>query len=393
MKVVLIGTNSSSIFGFRKLLLKSLVEAGHDVRIMTADLTPEIKRRAKEELNVEAERYLLARRGMNPLLDLKNAWHLYRRLRSLNPDVVFCYFSKPVIWGALTSRLAGVERRYGMLEGLGYFFTAHPGGDGWKKTLVRAAQVALFRLSLPLLNGLVVLNPDDRKDLVDKYRIPVKDVMVLGGIGLDLDEYLYSRPASDRNRFIFVGRLLQEKGISEYLAAAEMVKSRHPDAEFVILGKQDPGNPGSVDLDYMNRLVGNGVIIYPGVVTNVVDWLESSSVFVLPSYREGVPRSTQEAMAVGRPVITTDVPGCRETIRDGENGFIVPPHDAAAVAEAMERFIAQPDLIVSMGCRSRELAEKAFDADEINRRLMNYLELQEIEHAPGSQGITTSPCP
>ncbi|WP_302142701.1 glycosyltransferase family 4 protein [Halomonas alkalicola] len=393
MKVVLIGTNSSSIFGFRKLLLESLVEAGHDVRILTTDLPPEIKQRAKEELNLEAEQYLLARRGMNPLLDLKNAWHLYRRLRSLNPDVVFCYFSKPVIWGALTSRLAGVERRYGMLEGLGYFFTDHPGGDGCKKALVRAAQVALFRLSLPLLNGLVVLNPDDRKDLVDRYRIPVKDVMVLGGIGLDLAEYTYSRPAPDRIRFIFVGRLLQEKGISEYLAAAEMIKSRHPDAEFVILGKQDPGNPGSVDLDYMNRLVGSGVIIYPGVVTNVVDWLESSSVFVLPSYREGVPRSTQEAMAVGRPVITTDVPGCRETIRDGENGFMVPPHDAAAVAEAMERFIAQPDLIVSMGCRSRELAEKEFDADEINRRLMDYLELQEIVHAPGSQGITTSPCP
>ncbi|WP_254277656.1 glycosyltransferase family 4 protein [Halomonas sp. 3H] len=375
MKVVLIGTNSSSIFGFRKLLLQSLVEVGHDVRILTADLSPELKRRAKEELNVEAEEYRLARRGMNPLLDVKNAWKLYRRLKDLDPDFVFCYFSKPVIWGALAARFAGVKRRYGMLEGLGYYFTVHPRSDGWKKTLIRGTQVSLFHLSLPLLKGLVVLNPDDKKDLVEKYRIRVDNIMVLGGIGLDLHEYPYSLPKKDRIRFIFVGRLLEEKGINEYLQAAEIIKRHHPATEFVILGKPDPGNPGSVDLAYLDRLVETGVIIYPGVVSNVADWLEESSVFVLPSYREGVPRSTQEAMAVGRPIITTDVPGCRETIRDGENGFKVPPHDATAVAEAMERFIAQPDLIFSMGCRSRELAEEQFDADEINRRLIDFLKL------------------
>lgn len=376
MKIVLIGTVSSSIFGFRKLLLQSLVSAGHEVHILTTDLTPELRQRAWDELNVRAEEYTLARTGMNPLTDLKNARALYRRLKSLKPDCVFCYFSKPVIWGALAARFAGIEHRYGMLEGLGYYFTDDPSGNSRKKRLVRAAQIALFHLSLPMLKGLVVLNPDDKRDLVEKYRIRQKNVMVLGGIGLDLEEYAYSEPDTSRLRFVFVGRLLAEKGINEYLQAAEIVKQRYPQAEFVILGRPDPGNPGSVDETYLNNLVSKGVVIYPGSVPNVAEWLAGSSVFVLPSYyREGVPRSTQEAMAVGRPIITTDVPGCRETIVDGENGYKVPPHNPQALADAMEKFIVRPELISSMGRRSRELAERDFDAEKVNQRLFGFLEL------------------
>lgn len=376
MKVVLIGTVSSSIFGFRKLLLQSLVSAGHEVHILTTDLTPELQQRAWDELSVHAEKYALARTGMNPITDLKNAWGLYRRFKEIKPDCIFCYFAKPVIWGSLAARLAGVERRYGMLEGLGYYFTDDPRGDSRKKKLVRAAQIGLFHLSLPLLKGLVVLNPDDKKDFVEKYRIRQNNVMVLGGIGLDLDEYAYSKPDLTKIRFIFIGRLLAEKGINEFLRAAEIVKGRHPNAEFVILGKTDPGNPGSVDAAYLNNLVNKGVIIYPGAVPNVAEWLQDSSVFVLPSYyREGVPRSTQEAMAVGRPVITTDVPGCRETIENGENGFQVPPHNPQVLADAMEKFIDQPDLVLRMGQRSREFAERNFNAENINKRLLRFLEL------------------
>lgn len=375
MKVVLIGTVSSSIFGFRKTLIESLVNLGHDVTIFTTDLTEEICRRAKAELRVEVEKYTLHRTGMNPLLDIRSGWKLYRRLKTLQPDCVFCYFAKPVIWGALAARFAGIKNRYGMLEGLGYYFTEDPTVNSMKKILVRRAQVALFRLSLPSLNGLVVLNPDDKVDLVEKYQIRQKNVFVLGGIGLNLEEYAYTEPAFDKCSFIFVGRLLAEKGINEFLQAAEHVKSRYPDAQFIVLGGSDPGNPGAVNEAYLDRLVKCGTVTYPGSVSNVAQWLASSSVFVLPSYREGVPRSTQEAMAVGRPVITTDVPGCRETVRNAENGFIVPPHNSAAVAEAMERFIDQPQLVLKMGKRSRELAEQLFDAREVNRRLCEFIGL------------------
>src|SRR5690554_5807308 len=313
---------------------------------------------------------------MNPLTDLKNAWAWYCRLKSLKPDYVFCYFAKPVIWGALAARLAGIQHRYGMLEGLGYYFTDDPNGNSRKKNLVRAILVALFRFSLPMLKGLVVLNPDDKRDLIEKYRIRQKNVMVLGGIGVDLEEYAYSGPDTSSLRFVFVGRLLAEKGINEYLKASEIVKRRYPQVEFLILGRPDPGNPGSVDEAYLDKLVSEGVVIYPGSVANVAEWLAGSSVFVLPSYyREGVPRSTQEAMAIGRPVITTDVPGCRETIVDGENGYKVPPHNPEALAGAMERFVVRPELICSMGRRSRELAERDFNVEKVNQRLFEFLGL------------------
>ena len=375
MKVILIGTVSSSIFGFRRTLLESLVRNNHLVTVLTLDLTEDIRQRAERDLNVRAEKYTLSRTGMNPFADIRTAFQLYSYLKALQPDYVFCYFAKPVIWGALAARFAGVKHRYGMLEGLGYYFTQDPKRNSRKKTLIRLAQIALFRLALPSLNGLVVLNPDDKKDLVERYRIGQKNVFVLGGIGLDLEEYPYSEPDLNTCRFVFVGRLLAEKGINEFLQAAEKVKALHSRAEFVVLGEPDPGNPGSVNRAYLDRLVEEGVVMYPGSVPNVAEWLAGCSVFVLPSYREGVPRSTQEAMAVGRPIITTDVPGCRETIRDGENGFIVPPHSPDAVAEAMEKFIRRPCLVPKMGKRSRELAEQLFDANEVNKRLCEFLGL------------------
>lgn len=375
MRIVVVGTVSSSIFGFRKEFLQALVQTGHEVIFFSIDLTPELQRRAWDELGVRAEVYSLSRTGMNPFADLRNAWDLYRSLKKIKPDLVFCYFAKPVIWGALAARLAGIQHRYGMLEGLGYYFTDEPNGNSRKKNLVRAIMVALFRFSLPMLKGLVVLNPDDKRDLIEKYRIRQKNVMVLGGIGVDLEEYAYSEPDTSSLRFVFVGRLLAEKGINEYLKASEIVKIRYPQVEFLILGGPDPGNPGSVDEAYLDKLVSEGVVIYPGSVANVAEWLAGSSVFVLPSYREGVPRSTQEAMAIGRPVITTDVPGCRETIVDGENGYKVPPHNPEALAGAMERFVVRPELICSMGRRSRELAERDFNVEKVNQRLFEFLGL------------------
>jgi len=376
MKIVLIGTVSSSIFGFRKLLLQSLVKGGHEVYTFTTDLTPELQKRAKDELGVHAEKYQLARTGMNPLIDIKNALQLRQLLKELQPDYVFCYFAKPVIWGTLAAWSAGVKNRYGMLEGLGYYFTDDPNRNSIKKRLIRRIQVGLFHVALPFLKGLIVLNPDDKKDLLEKYHIRIKNVMVLGGIGLDLDEYAYSQPDISKIRFIFVGRLLAEKGIIEFLKAAEVIKVEYPGVEFVVLGNPDPANAGSVDPLYLDSLVKQGTVIYPGSVPNVAEWLADSSVFVLPSYREGVPRSTQEAMAVGRPVITTDVPGCRETIVDGENGFKVSAHNPTPVAEAMQKFIEKPDLVLKMGLRSRELAVQKFNAVEVNQRLAYFLELQ-----------------
>ena len=233
-----------------------------------------------------------------------------------------------------------------MLEGLGYVFTDLPTGVSKKQKILRAVQVFLYKFSFPYLEKIIFLNPDDPKDLIEKYNIKTKKVEVLGAIGLNLDEYSYSKPSLEKIRFIFVGRLLAEKGIFEYIKAAKIVKKDFPNVEFVVLGGLDEQNPGGLKKEELEQLLKDNIVIYPGFVKNVDEWIKYSSVFVLPSYyREGVPRSTQEAMAVGRAVITTDVPGCRETVVDGLNGFLIPPFDANALVEAMKKFIENPYLV------------------------------------------------
>ncbi|WP_414730210.1 glycosyltransferase family 4 protein, partial [Zhongshania aliphaticivorans] len=298
---------------------------------------------------------------------------LARLLKTLDADLVFSYFAKPVVFGTLAARLAKVPRRVAMLEGLGFPFTEQPNGLPIKTRLIRWVQIFLYRFSFSFLDKIIFLNPDDPVDLLENYGLRVKSVSVLGGIGLNLTDYSYSIPPKSPVRFVFVGRLLAEKGVSEFCAAAKLVRQRCRNAEFVMIGGLDESNPGGLTQCQLDALIASEVVIYPGYVHNVNEWLADASVFVLPSYREGFPRSTQEAMAIGRAVITTDVPGCRETVIDGVNGFIVPPWSADELVEKMLLFIGQPDLIEKMGKESFRIAQSNFNAEKVNQRLISML--------------------
>lgn len=319
--------------------------------------------------------YFFNRAGLNPLRDICDTWTLSRKLKEIKPDLMFSFFAKPVIYGSLAAKLAGVPKRVGMLEGLGFTFTEQPFPLPFRTKLIRWVQVQLYRLSVPFLDKIIFLNPDDLKDLLEKYSIKAKQVEVLGAIGLDLSCYPFSKVDASKNRFIFIGRLLAEKGINEYVQAAKLVKARYPSAEFVVLGGLDEANPGGLTQEELDTLIKDDVIIYPGHVSNVKDWIAEASVFVLPSYREGLPRSTQEAMAIGRAVITTDVPGCRETVEDGVNGFIVPKWDAQALADAMMKCIEQPELVEKMGLESYRIAQEKFDVVRVNAKLFEILDV------------------
>jgi len=202
--------------------------------------------------------------------------------------------------------------------------------------------------------------------------------VVLGGIGVDLERFTYI-PFDNQNpvSFVFIARLLREKGVYEYLEAAKKIKSEHPETTFYILGGFDDKNPFALRKSELDSYLSSGIVEYPGHVENVADYLIRSSVFVLPSfYREGVPRSTQEAMAIGRPIITTDVPGCRETVEDGINGYLIHPFDADDLADKMLKFIEQPELINKLGRESRRIAELKFDVNEVNGKLISILNLK-----------------
>ena len=376
MKIALVGTTAACVYGFRADLIKALVAAGHEVYALALDYD-EKSREKVQKLGALTVDYSFSRTGLNPFSDIANTLKLAKILKQIKPELVFSYFSKPVIFGTFAAVLAGVKRRVGMLEGLGYVFTDTPSGTGYKLRVLRQVQALLYRLSFPFLERIIFLNPDDPVDLIDKYRITVKRVDVLGAIGLNLQDYPYSPTVAKAPiSFLFIGRLLAEKGVNEYVAAARLVKERYPQTRFVMLGGLDEENPGGLSAATLKQLVEDGLVVHPGHVSNVVDWIIESDVFVLPSYyREGVPRSTQEAMAVGRAVITTDGPGCRETVVDGVNGFLVPRWSAQKLAEKMLFIIEHPERLEKMGQESYRMAQETFDAQEVNQRLLNLLNI------------------
>lgn len=372
--IVFIGTIASSIYDFRADLIRSLLKQGHRIYAFTSQYNSEDINKI-EQLGAIPVTYTLNRGGLNPLADIVATYYLLKKIKHINPDVVFSYFAKPVIFGTLAAKLAKVPRVIGMLEGLGYTFTEQPEGLSYKTKFIRYIQVFLYKMALPMLDQLIFLNPDDPKDLLETYSIKVKKVVILGGIGLNLQEYPY-QPVDDISlpiRFLFIGRLLKEKGIHEFVQAAKLVKKQYPKTQFTILGQIDTFNIGALQQSELDDLIASKVVHYLGWVNNVKDWITNSHVFVLPSYREGVPRSTQEAMAIGRAIITTDVPGCRETVIQNRNGFIIPKWDSKVLAENMIYFIENPKQIRFMGDESHKIALDKFDVEQVNQRLQNIL--------------------
>ncbi|MEV3832242.1 glycosyltransferase family 4 protein [Aeromonas allosaccharophila] len=374
MNVSLISQNHSpGLLIFRRDFIQYLVNQGHTVYAFALDYSPEAKATVVALGAIPVD-YALSKTGVNPIRDLKDTLALAKKLKAVQPDVVFSFFVKPSIYGTLAAKLAGVPRRIAMLEGLGYIHTPNKSGFSLKKRLLQLVHGCLCTIGYAFADKVLFLNPDDPNDLARKSLVYIEKFQVLGPIGLDLEAYPY-KPIStyEPMRFIFIARLLAEKGIFEYLQAARLVKRTYPNAEFIVLGGLDPENPASLSSAQLNEVIKENIIIYPGHVSNVPEWIASSHVFVLPSYREGYPRSTQEAMAIGRAVITTDVPGCRETVIDGVNGFLIPPFDSSRLAEKMLYLIEHPEEIQRMGNESYRIAKQCFDVHGINPILADIL--------------------
>jgi len=375
-KIAIIGSTAYNLYNFRKDFIFACLEHGHQVYAFVSEYDDQWLDIIKN-LGVIPITYQLSRGGLNPLSDLRSTYQLTHKIKEIQPDIVFSYSTKPVIYATLAAYKMKVPYIYGMIEGLGSPFTINKYGQSFKAKLIRFIQVSLYRLAFPYLDKIIFLNHDDPKDLVHRYNLPHKKnaIEVLGPIGLNLQDFGYKKWDDQKEiSFIFIARLIAEKGIFEYLEAAKIIKKKYPEVSFKIIGCLDSENPTGLKQAEIDRLIEMGIIEYDGFVKDVAQRISNSTVFVLPSYyREGVPRSTQEAMAIGRPVITTDVPGCNETVVDGVTGFLIPKWDVAALVKKMIYFIEHPEQVNKMGYQGFLYAKKNFNADLINYRLSKML--------------------
>jgi len=371
---ILVVPFAPSVLLFRAQLIRCFRQRGAKVVVFAPDWTAGLKQSMASIAAAVAEDYPLERAGVNPFADLRTLVVLSLAFRRLRPGMVITFQPKPNVYGIMAAALVGVPQRFAVVEGLGFAFT--PGEENLKKKVARAALRFLYRLSFSLVHKVFFLNPDDLNEFVSQGLVRREKAVLLGGIGVPLEEWPPAPPHLEPVTFTLIARLLREKGVREFAEAARRIKGNYPEVRFLLIGPLDT-NPGAIRESEVRSWVEEGLLEWVPWTEDVRPYLRQTSVYVLPSsYREGVPRSTQEAMAMARPVITTDAPGCRETVVPGVNGFLVPPRDAQALAEAMERFICEPDLIVRMGQESRRLAEERFDARKVNERFLKELGIE-----------------
>lgn len=368
-RLAIVSTQAFSLVNFRGELISFLARRGVKVYALAPDYD-ELTEQSIRELGGVPIYFPIDRVGTNPFSAFKVIWDLSRIIHSLQVDAVLSYFAKPVIYAGIAARFVGVKRIYSMIEGAGYVFS-DDSLETLRRKFLRFTVSRLYWVSLRYSHRVFLLNQDDYNLFVHGGLVRADKVRLLPGIGVNLQSYRVVQPSVSPITFVFMGRLLREKGICDFIEAARIIQLKYEQqVRFIVVGDVDL-NPDSIRRDVVKGWENEGLIQWVGHVDDVRSWLAIASVFVLPSfYREGLPRSIQEAMATGRPIITTNWVGCRESIEHGCNGFLVPIRDPISLASAMERFILEPALIIKMGLESRRLAEARFNVHQINKQIV-----------------------
>ena len=367
-KIALIGAEPASLLNFRGDLISDLVRSGYCVTTISNLPSPQHKAKL-HELGAHHKEVPFARRGLSPFGDLFTFFKLLKVLWYERPDVVLSYTIKPVIWGGLASLMLGINH-VSLITGIG---TSLHSKEGIKNNIVKFVVLFLYKLSLIHAKYVIFQNQDNLDYFTNKRLIRSNQAIVINGSGVNTSVYAYSAPNIKKFKFLCVARLLKEKGVYEFIKAAEQVKHIYPETEFQLLGGEEKLGD-CVPLSLIEKMHERRIITYFGEVEDVRPYLLESSVFVLPSHHEGLPRSTLEAMSSGRAIITTNAPGCRDTVKEGVNGFLVEVANVEHLVEKIKYFIKNPIKITEMGVASRKIVIKRFDVNIINSQLLDAIE-------------------
>jgi glycosyltransferase involved in cell wall biosynthesis len=380
MKTFVLASFAQSLSVFRGPLLAAMKHSGQEVHVAAPDLVDDARTvAAMHSLGGTCHHVPMERTGLNPFKDAFTLVAAFVVLRRLRPAHFLGYTVKPVVYGTLAAWLARVPHRTALITGLGYVFGEHAAGS---RRLLQHLVRLLYRLALSASTRVIFQNPDDRALFIELGIVSAHKTAVVNGSGVQLDRFACKPLPASPCSFLLIARLLKDKGIHEYIEAARKVKAEHPDAVFHLAGWID-SNPLAIDRRELDGWIDEGLVRFHGRLEDVREVLSQCHVYVLPSYREGTPRTVLEAMATGRAVVTTDAPGCRETVVDGDNGFLVPVADAEALARAMMRLAADPALAARMGARSRQIAEDKYDVHAVNAHMLQLMGVTADEASSG----------
>lgn len=370
-RILVVASCANSLINFRGDLIKRLIQEGYDVYTAVDSYPDKVLARLKEYGVITPLEYKLQRTGLNPFNDLKTIFNLKELIQQNNIDLVFPYTVKPVIYSSIAANMSKVPV-ISLITGLGFTFT----GLSLKAKVLQRLNEFLYKISIRKNKIVVFQNKDDRNLFFERNILKkINRTEIVSGSGVNLDQFKFRVKDNSfgKTNFVIVTRLIKEKGTHLFIEAAKVLKQKYPDSEFHIIGSVQ-NSPSAIKIEELESLHDEGVVVFHGSQSSVFEHLSARDVFVLPTYyREGVPRSILEALSVGMPIVTTDAPGCRETVIKGENGFLIPTQNLESLIESMEFFITNPDKIKEMGQKSRDYATKRFDVNIINNNLVNMI--------------------
>ncbi|MBB6631969.1 glycosyltransferase family 4 protein [Clostridium algidicarnis] len=368
MKIAVLSSHTSSLFWFRMDMMKEFIRHGHTVIALGSE--PEVDWKNEfEEKGIKYKQISVERNGVNPLNDLKTYRELRQFIKEEKPDKIFAYQAKTVIYGSLAAKANGIIEVYPLIAGLGSIFR----GEGLKKKIIRGIMKIEYHAACKASKKVFFQNNDDKNEFINSRLINEDQIVIINGSGVNLDKFR-PEPLPEKPAFLFIGRLIKDKGVMEYLEACKQIKVKYPDIRCLLVGPYD-SNPSALQPEELQPFIDEKIIEYFGEQNDVRPYIKQCSTYVLPSYHEGTPKTVLEAMAMGRSIITSDAPGCRETVVDGYNGFLVPIRNIDSLVYDMRLLIKDSKLSKLMAERSLKLAREKYDVNLVNKSIMETMGL------------------